>query len=365
GRRQDFPHSVVLCGLRDVRDYKAAAGGDSNRLGTASPFNVKAESFRLGDFTFDQVVELYGQHTTVTGQEFTPPALQRAFHASQGQPWLVNALAAEVIDKMRIAPPEPITDDHMDQAVERLIIARATHLDSLVARLHEPRVKRVIEPLIAGAEIEIDAAYNDDLAYLRDLGLISRRRPVRIANPIYQEVILRVLGENTEDHVTAEPPSFVTSEGRLDLPKLLEEFLAFWRLHGDILATKQTYHEAACQLVFMGFLHRVVNGGGYIDREYGVGRGRIDLLIRWPYTDSDGKPGQQWEAIELKVRRPGQADPLADGLNQLDRYLDRLGLDAGTLIVFDRRPTAPPVHERTSITEAHTLTGKKITLVRA
>ncbi|HEX6473117.1 MAG TPA: ATP-binding protein, partial [Streptosporangiaceae bacterium] len=69
GRRQDFPHSVVLCGLRDVRDYKAAAGGDPNRLGTASPFNVKAESFRLGDFTFDQVVELYGQHTTVTGQE--------------------------------------------------------------------------------------------------------------------------------------------------------------------------------------------------------------------------------------------------------------------------------------------------------
>jgi hypothetical protein len=364
GRQVSFPHSVALCGLRDVRDYKAAASGDPNRLGTASPFNIKAESFRLGDFTFDQVVELYRQHTAVTGQDFTPAALQRAFHASQGQPWLVNALAAEVIDKMRIEPPELITDDHMDRAVERLIVARATHLDSLAARLHEPRVKRIIEPLIAGAELEVDAAYNDDLAYLRDLGLISRR-PVQIANPIYQEVVLRVLGEHTEDHVTADPPSFVTPGGRLDLPKLLEEFLAFWRLHGDILAAKQTYHEAACQLVFMGFLHRVVNGGGYIDREYGVGRGRIDLLIRWPHTNQDGKPGQQWEALELKVRHPGRADPLGDGLEQLDRYLDRLGLDTGTLIIFDRRPESPPVHERTSITETHTSSGKKITLVRA
>jgi hypothetical protein len=365
GRGQGFPHAVVLCGLRDVRDYKAAAGGDPNRLGTSSPFNIKVESFRLGDFTFEQVTELYAQHTTATGQRFTPDALQRAFHASQGQPWLVNALAAEVVDKLKINPPEPITDAHMDQAVERLIVARATHLDSLAARLHEPRVKRVIEPLIAGAELPSDATYNDDLAYLRDLGLVSRERPVQVANPIYQEVILRVLGENSEDHVEARPRSFVTPDGHLDLPKLLAEFLAFWKLHGDILSTKQPYHEAACQLVFMGFLHRVVNGGGYVDREYGVGRGRIDIHIRWPYADGNGEAAQQWEAIELKVRREGRADPLDEGLKQLDGYLDRLGLDAGTLIIFDRRTELAPVHVRTGITETRTPTGKKVALVRA
>lgn len=88
-----FPHSVVLCGLRDVRDYKAASGGDPNRLGTSSPFNIKSASERIRDFTFDEVTELYGQHTEATGQPFTPEAVQRAFEASQGQPWLVNALA--------------------------------------------------------------------------------------------------------------------------------------------------------------------------------------------------------------------------------------------------------------------------------
>jgi hypothetical protein len=356
---------VVLCGLRDVRDYKAAAGGDSSRLGTSSPFNIKVESLLISDFTLDQLVELYGQHTADTGQKFTPEALQRAFEASQGQPWLANALAREVVRKMRIAPPEPITDDHMDQAVERLIVARATHLDSLAARLHEPRVKRIVEPLIAGTILGPDPSYNDDVAYLRDLGLIARTKQVQIANPIYQEVILRVLGEHTEGHLDLDPHSFVTAAGRLDLAMLLAEFLEFWRLHGDILATQQTYHEAACQLVFMGFLHRVVNGGGYVDREYGVGRGRVDVLIRWPHTDPDGHRAQQWEAIELKVRHPRRPDPLPTGLSQLDGYLDRLGLDHGTLVIFDRTPTAPPIHERTTITTTRTPTGRDVTLVRA
>ncbi|MGH3387671.1 MAG: nitroreductase/quinone reductase family protein [Actinomadura sp.] len=252
GRPHGFPQSVVLCGLRDVRDYKAASGGDPNRLGTSSPFNVKVASFRLADFTFEQVTELYEQHTVATGQKFTPEALQRVFHASQGQPWLVNALAAEVVDELRVEPPEPITDDHMDQAVERLIVARATHLDSLVARLHEPRVKRFVQPLIAGSVPETDGTYNDDLAYLRDLGLVARTKTVQIANPIYQEVILRVLAEHTESVIDTDPRWFVTTEGRLDLPKLLEEFLSFWKLHGDVLSTRQPYHEAACQLVFMG-----------------------------------------------------------------------------------------------------------------
>lgn len=191
GRPHGFPQSVVLCGLRDVRDYKAAAGGDPNRLGTSSPFNVKAESFRLDDFTNEQLAELYEQHTEATGQKFTSEALQRAFHASQGQPWLVNALAREVIEEIKVTGP--IADEHMDQAVERLILARATHLDSLVARLHEPRIQRIIEPIIAGTRLGTDGRYNDDLAYVRDMGLVTRTRPAQISNPIYQEVIVRVL----------------------------------------------------------------------------------------------------------------------------------------------------------------------------
>jgi hypothetical protein len=253
----------------------------------------------------------------------------------------------------------------MDQARERLIHARATHLDSLVAKLHEPRVKRVIQPLIAGDLPDADATYDDDASYVRDLGLIARRDPVRVANPIYKEVIVRVLGSRTEAVITADPRSFILDDGRLDMPKLLHEFAAFWIENGEILTSGTVYHEVGCQLVIMAFLQRIINGGGHIDREYGIGRRRIDLLIRKPHTGPDDKPAVQREALELKVWHPGRPDPLPDGLTQLQTYLDRLGLTTGTLVIFDRRPDAAPINERTTFTTEHTPNGHTVTLLRA
>lgn len=360
-----FPASVVLCGLRDVRDYKAAAGGDPHRLGTSSPFNIKVKSLRLGDFTETDVRTLLGQHTADTGQEFTEEALSRVWDYTQGQPWLVNALAREVVSEIRVPITEAITGEHLDAAKERLIIARATHLDSLLARLYEPRVRRVLEPMIAGDTIDADPTLDDDLSYVRDLGLIAKNLPLRIANPIYREVIVRVLGTSAEVNVLAEPRSFVTTDGRLDFDRLLREFADFWRENGEILTSRKEYHESAPHLVFMGFLQRLVNGGGYISREYGVGRGRIDLLVRWPYTDGDGRRAAQREAIELKVWHPNAKDPLAKALTQLDGYLRRLDLDHGTLVVFDRRPEAKDIEERTRFEAVTTPDGRAVTLLRA
>ncbi|MBQ0982981.1 ATP-binding protein [Streptomyces sp. F63] len=365
GVREEFPRSVVLCGLRDVRDYKAASGGDPGRLGTSSPFNIKIASLRMGDFTEAEVRELYGQHTAETGQQFTPDAVRRAFWCTQGQPWLVNALAYEITRRMRVPRSEPITAEHVDEAKERLILARATHLDSLAARLGEDRVRRVIEPLIAGELPREASTYDDDLAYVRDLGLIAPDAPVRVANPIYKEAIVRVLGTRTESVITAAPSSFRLPDGRIDVDKLLRSFAEFWRENGEILATSSTYPEAAAQLVMMAYLHRIVNGAGFIDREYGVGRRRVDLLIRQPYTAADGSRAVQRAALELKVWRQGRPDPLGERLAQLDDYLDRMELSTGTLVVFDTRPQAAPVHERTAFSPQTTPSGRTVTLLRA
>jgi hypothetical protein len=364
-RPHAFPASVALCGLRDVRDYKVASGGDGSRLGTPSPFNVSVKSLRIGDFTPAQVAELYRQHTADTGQEFTPEAVDRAFEYSQGQPWLVNAIAAEITLEMRIPPAEPITADHVDEAKDRLVLARATHLDSLASKLAEPRVHRIIEPLISGDLVEADPAYNDDVSYVRDLGLIKDRRPIEVANPVYREVIVRVLGERAADSVTVDPRSFLLADGRLDFRKLLEEFASFWKQHGEILVRGEMYHEVAPQLVFLAFLQRVVNGGGFVDREYGVGRGRMDVLVRKPCTDADGKRAVQREAIELKVHRQDTADPLQEGLEQLDEYLSRCDLRSGTLIIFDRRPAAVRDQPHPEFSAARTPAGRDVTLLRA
>jgi hypothetical protein len=364
-RPQKFPWSVALCGLRDVRDYKAASGGDPTRLGTSSPFNVKVKSLRLGDFTSGQVSDLYGQHAEETGQVFLPDALDRAFDLTRGQPWLVNALGREIVEELGVPPSEPITVAHVEEAKERLILARQTHLDSLVARLNERRVRRFLEPMLAGSvDLDWDTTFDDDLLYCRDLGLLTAADPIRVANPIYHEIIVRVLTRPAEAQCFLEPHSFVLPDGRLDLSRLLREFAGFWQEHGDILSGNMPYHEVAPHLVLMGFLQRVVNGGGFIDREYGVGRGRIDLLVRWPYPDPDGRRAWQREAVELKVRATGQPDPLAKGLVQLDGYLGGLGLDTGVLVIFDRRPDAPALADRVSFADAKTASGRSVTVLR-
>jgi hypothetical protein len=359
-RPASFPASVVLCGLRDVRDYRVASGGDASRLGTASPFNISVESLRIGDFRYDDIVALYGQHAAETGQEFSPGAFRDVFHYSQGQPWLVNAFAREIIQKMGMAPPRYISATRVQDAKERLILARATHLDSLAAKLSEPRVRRVIEPVLAGTMPTVDATWDDDVAYVRDLGLIAQKSPVQIANPVYREVIARVLGAGIEEVISAKPQRFVLPDGTLDVRALLEAFASFWCEHGETLALHVPYREAAPQVVFMAFLQRIVNGGGYVDREYAVGSGRIDLLVRKPHGDCQ----EQREAVELKMWHLDQPDPLSKGLEQLDGYLERLALSSGTLVIFDRRPDAAPIAERTGFSSAKTASGRAVTVLR-
>ncbi|MGB3291710.1 MAG: AAA-like domain-containing protein [Phormidesmis sp.] len=142
-RPTGFPQSLALVGLRDVRDYKVAAGG-SQRLGTASPFNIKVESLTLRNFTLAEVASLYGQHTADTGQAFTPEAVQLAFDLTQGQPWLVNALARQMVEQIVLDPSISLTSDHVEAAKEILIQRQDTHLDSLAERLREPRVRAII-----------------------------------------------------------------------------------------------------------------------------------------------------------------------------------------------------------------------------
>lgn len=361
-RPQRAPWSVVLCGLRDVREYKTASGGDPSRLGTASPFNIKIASFTLDAFTPEEVARLLEQHTTETGQPFEPQAMARVAELTGGQPWLVNALAREIIEPMGVTTP--ITPEHVDLAKERLIQARATHLDALVARLSEPRVRRVLDLVLSGESPPLKTVFDDDVAYAVDLGLVARA-PLRVANPIYTEVIARVLSATAQDAVLAEPRSFVLPDGRFDLDVLLREFATFWIEQGDGMADSATYQESGAQLVLMAFLQRVVNGGGVVTREYGVGTRRVDLLVSWPWTDAEGQRQLQREALELKVWRDRRKDPLPEGLRQLDAYLTRLGLGEGVLIIFDRREDAPPLEERVREERATTPSGRPVRVLRA
>ena len=369
-RPMSAPASLALIGLRDVRDYKVASGG-AGQLGTASPFNVKVKALTLGSFSKQDVQALYDQHTAQTGQTFSSQAVDLAYELTQGQPWLVNALAYQVCTEDKVTGP--IEVEHIARAKEELILSRSTHLDSLADKLNEPRVRAVIAPMLSGEPD--DSAKPSDVDYCVDLGLVRTVRGlVEIANPIYKEVLPRELtvgaGYNMPStERMAVRRRWALANGRLDLQGILEAFVEFWREHGEWMLRNQAWPESAQQIVLMAFLQRLVNGGGYIEREYGLGRKRLDLLIRWfTGVDAQGLPtGEDKHALELKVWRDGQKDPLAKGLEQLDAYLARLGLETGTLVLFDARSTAPTGEgweDRGSFSQASTPGGRAVTVLR-
>jgi type II secretory pathway predicted ATPase ExeA len=354
-RPENFPTSVGLIGLRDVRDYKVASGG-SDRLNTSSPFNIKVSSITLRNFNAEEVAELYQQHTEETGQIFTTEATATAFDLTQGQPWLVNALAKEVVEKMVKDRSITITKELMLKAKEILIARQDTNLDSLAERLREPRIKAIIEPMLAG--LELGNIPNDDIQFVIDLGL-CKMHPyggLTIANPIYREVLPRVLTVTPMASLPMIAPTWLTAEGKLNIDALLTAFLKFWKQHGEPLLGSTGYHEIAPHIVLMAFLHRVVNGGGTLEREYAIGSDRMDLCLRY----KDVTLG-----IELKVWRDKKRDPQTEGIEQLESYLGRLGLDFGWLFVFDRRKNALPMEERLSTEVVVTENQYRITVIRA
>ena len=330
-RPHGFPHSIVLCGVRDIRDYRIHSESTGQPVTGGSAFNISAASLRLGDFERAEVEALLGQHTAETGQEFQPAALERVWTQTQGQPWLVNALCSEACfkspqgrDRSRV-----ITDDDILAAQEVLIQGRVVHLDQLAHKLREERVQRVIEPMLSGTPG--DDISTDDYEYVRDLGLIALGNEIRIANPIYAEVIPRELTYMVQKRLRQEAAWYVDGEGGLESGKLLAAFQQFFREQAESRLQQFEYQEAGPQLLLQAFLQRVFNGGGRIAREYGLGRQRVDLLVRWP-----GPQGMQRFVIECKIRRKKLERTIAEGLEQTAGYMDRCGADAGHLVIFER-----------------------------
>ena len=331
-----FAHSIALAGMRNIRDYKSHIRPDLETLGSASPFNIIKESFNLRNFTQEEVSELYSQHTAKTGQVFEPEAVSFSFDQTQGQPWLVNAIACECVDKItRKNYSAQITKNMTGIAIQNIILERKTHFDSLMERLREPRVRKIILPLVQGEE-SIDKQ-SDDFLYVKDLGLIKvdeKTKIVEPSNPIYAEIIVRGINLNVHDKFCAiqeyEAPRYL-KEGIIDINSLLKDFQIFWRENSEIIWDTlqgeglREYKEASPHLVLQAFLQRVINGGGRINREMALGKKRVDICLEWQ--------GKKYP-IEIKILR--NAKTISNGLSQTFEYMEKCGSNDGWLVIFDR-----------------------------
>ncbi|MCP5051366.1 MAG: ATP-binding protein, partial [bacterium] len=321
-----FPSSIILVGLRDVRDYKDKIRSEFKSWGSGSPFNIKSDSLLLKNFTKEDVYTLLDQHTEETGQVFPEEVKEEVFNLSGGQPWLVNALARQMVSKiLKENYTQPITPKLLSRAKQELILRRDTHLDSLVDKLKEERVKHIVQAIINGDNITFDIL-EDDAVYIRDLGIVGLKDPLEFANPIYAEIIPRVMAYTIQASIPKEIQQqwFITENNELDMQKVFTAFQEFYSENSESWRERFTFKESAHHLILMAFLQRLINAGGEIIREMAVGNQRIDLLVKFH---------KQRVAMELKINRGKKS--IEKAKKQLDRYLDKLGLSLGYLVLFD------------------------------
>jgi hypothetical protein len=320
--------------MRNLGDYKAQVRAGAETLGGMSPFNIVTECFNLKNFTKTEVTELYAQHTAETGQVFEQKMVDYAFEQTQGQPWLVNAVACECVEEiLKKDYSIPITKKLAEQAVQNISLSRRTHTTSMIERLKEPRVRKVIEPLILGDRPV--SKTTDDYQYTKDIGLIrDDLGKVEPANPIYAELIIRILSWDAQDSISDNHKEYVIprylKNGILDMDFLISDFQQYWRENSDIWINRYKtelyeYNEAAAHLVIQAFMQRVINSGGYIIREMALGTGRCDLCVVYE--------GQKYP-IELKILQSMRNQ--SQKFEQILKYMDSIGADAGWLVIFDK-----------------------------
>ncbi len=319
-----FPQSICLIGVRNLQDYKLTSMDEEEKGILLSPFNIIADSLCLRNFTPEQVQDLYNQHTQESGQPFTREAVEHAYYLTQGQPWLTNALAYQASFRDLTDRSQPITKEVIEAAKDQLILRNDTHISSLTDRLNEPRVCNIIDAVISGSSDAV-SLNPDDIQYVRDLGLVAVDS-WEIANPIYQQIIPRALTQVLQELIKAESGWYIDASGKLNMNKLLNGFTDFFRENAEAYRAKTPYLESYPHLLLMAYLQRVINGGGLVHREYGVGKKRVDLLIEW-------KKRERF-IIEIKIKY-GE-DTLKKGLKQTAEYFNLCNAKEGHLLIVDR-----------------------------
>ncbi|MBK8657223.1 MAG: hypothetical protein IPN20_25770 [Haliscomenobacter sp.] len=273
---------------------------------------------------------------------------------SGGQPWLTNALANEIVaELLKNDYTREITPDLVETAKERLIEQRQTHLDNLADKVREERVRQVLMGIITGEAPAFDG-WDDAVRYCRDLGIISSGNPIQFANPIYREIITSPQQRLCRQYQPGRRPNLQVPapQRRPGYGQAAAGLRDFYRRHSESWLERYQYKEAGHQLLLMAFLQRILNGGKRIEREMAVGNGRTDLAVFWK---------DQVIPIELKMNHDKWSEP--EGLQQLARYMDKLGQQRGYLVLFEKKPSEELPWEARIRREVHDVGGKEVILL--
>jgi len=315
--KQKALYSIGLIGIRNIT--KLVVGG-------VSPFNI-ADHVDLPPFSLKNVRSLYAQYTTETNQPFTEEAVKKIYRETNGQPWLVNRLGTILTVDVKPGTVEPIDEQDVETAIQRLLLEKNDHFDNLYekAKLYK---ETFVEIVFDNVKYRIG---NEEQSWLEQYGLIKKKETrAVVANNIYKSRFTETFFYETGIDDNRSPHQVVLTSGRLDMENILLDFARYIAQIGvRAFYQEDKPYEKTGQFLLTAWLYPFIKSGeGELRYEVQSGLGRIDILLTYK---------RQRYIIETKVNRGSDFSViLEEGINQLaGKYLTSEDVEAGYLVIFD------------------------------
>jgi hypothetical protein len=273
-RSHMFPQSVGLVGTRDVRDYHIWSREKQSIIQGSSVFDIQLEPFSLPNFMKEQVQELYAQHTRKTGQQFTDEAIDYAFKITQGQPWLINALAYQACFRETKNYSKPITQEIFEQAQEALLDA---HTEGFTDYQQQPLARTVIDTIIERTTNDENMNNVPPISGVEDI----KKKALDIANFIYQDIIPGSVRYTKQKVPIVSFEVYQNIDGSLNMHKVLEAFQGFYQEHSMLWLPTCPYLGSRPYLFFVVFLQCIINGIGTLDHTYVAETHSVRVVLLW------------------------------------------------------------------------------------
>ncbi|MDR1313152.1 MAG: hypothetical protein LBQ12_05520, partial [Deltaproteobacteria bacterium] len=229
---------------------------------------------------------------------------------------------------LRGEPSREADGADIDLAAAMLVERKEAGLGGAVRALSDPGAAAVYEAMVLGDPGLPPEAEGVAMRRAAEAGLLKiAENCCSPANPLVRDAALAEISGLLAFGMPRSPEGKPEGGRELDMSALLKAFQAYWQDRGSRLAAPFGMKRALGHLALTAFLHKAIGGGGALLCEYGLGRGRLDMLVR--FRDSVYPVGAAVKESEQRLR---------DSLVHMSRYVERCRAKTGWLVAFDPDP---------------------------
>ncbi|MEK8021270.1 MAG: AAA-like domain-containing protein [Candidatus Parabeggiatoa sp.] len=323
-RKQEHAlHSLLLVGVSSIAELVTSS---------ASPFNV-ADELKVSYFTEEEVNLLIEQYVVESGHKFEPKVIKAIYDNTKGQPGLVCALAAHLVET--VPSNRTVTSDDFFRTLNYFL--KSKYDKNILNIVQKAKQKKAFMYRLLFGEEPIDFSVDvEDIAYLHAHGVIENIADrVGILVPLYSKRIITAFrpvhnGERMHYGLKANDTfdEYLKGDG-LNIHALLKKYRQYVRRRGFKAFDTENLQEAAWHYSLDGFINFFVEAlEGHTFIEVPSGAGRTDILIVYK---------NHRYLIEIKVFSNNTL--LKRGKGQLAEYLQSEALDEGYCVVFSNLHT--------------------------